>query len=67
MQGAGIIEWNNFGLFSQLHKSRIRSVARYASVSELVHSKKYPRKFAQELQVRSTSVQNIGQNICDLL
>ena len=44
-----------FGLFSRLHKPRILNVARYASVSELVHSKKYPRKFAQELQVRSTS------------
>ena len=37
-----------------MHKPRILNVARYASVSELVHSKKYPRKFAQELQVRST-------------
>ena len=26
------------------------------SVSELAHSKKYPRKFTQELQVRSTSI-----------
>ena len=42
------------GLFSRLHKSRILSVARCASVSELAHSKKYPRKFTQELQVRST-------------
>ncbi len=45
MQGAGIIEWNNFGLFSQLHKSRILSVARYASVSELVHSKNILENF----------------------
>ncbi len=55
-----------FVLYSRLNKSRILGVARYASVSELTHSKKYPRKFTQELQVRIIGDGNI-EYLCEPL